>query len=149
MDQLHPGLLDAINSGWSWSGTTIAEVHRVSPMGHMVLSDTEGRFYYLDTDGMQLTILGDKSAADAHMSQPDVCELWSGGELVKSARARLGDPAVGYVFTLSPLNWIDGDYRAENMVILPLSEVAFLSGDLARQLKDLPDGAQVQIKVTD
>jgi hypothetical protein len=35
------------------------------------------------------------------------------------------------------------------MVILPLSEVAFLSGDLARQLKDLPDGAQVQIKVTD
>jgi hypothetical protein len=142
-------ILEAINRGWSWTGTTITKVHDISPMGHMLLSDEEDRFYYLDTEGMELTLLGDRAAADTIMDKPQTRELWTGGELVKSARERLGEPPEGSVFTLSPLNWIDGQYSAQNMVVLPLTEVAFLSGDLARKMKDLPDGTQVKIKVVD
>ena len=143
------GLLHAINSGWGWTGTTITKVHDISPMGHMILSDGDGQFHYLDTDGMELSILGDKAAVAARMAEADFQELWSGGALVESARARLGEPPEGSVFTLSPIKWIEGDYSDENMVILPLAEIAFLSGDLARQLEDLPDGASVKMKVVD
>ena len=142
-------LLEAINTGWRWSGTVITAVHDVSPMGHMLLSDAEGRYYYLDADGMQLSPLGDFAAADEAMADPETQELWGGGELVRSARDKLGAPPAGHVFTLSPMHWIDGDYSAEHMIVLPLTEVAFLSGDLARQLRDLPDGARVQLKVND
>ncbi|KLE34730.1 hypothetical protein [Aurantiacibacter luteus] len=142
-------LLDAINAGWGWSGVVIATVHAVSPMGHMLLSDEMERYFYLDTDGMQLSPLGDKASAEAAMADPETLELWGGGELVRSARERLGAPAAGHVFTLAPMHWIDGDYSAEHMVVLPLTEVAFLSGDLAKQLRDLPDEAQVKIEVID
>lgn len=148
-DELEAELLEAINSGWGWNGTTIAEVLDVSPMGHMLLSDGNGGYYYLDTDGMRLTLLGDHAAAQAAMAREEARELWSGGELVRSARRMLGEPPTGHTFTLSPLNWIDGQYSAENMVILPLAEIAFLSGDLARQMRDLHDGTQVQTRVVD
>jgi len=59
----------------------------------------------------------------------------------------LGDPPEGSVFTLSPIHWIDGQYSVDNMTILPLAEIVFLSGDIAHQLKDLPDGTQVRIEI--
>lgn len=149
MTEEEAALLKAVNDGWAWNGVVFTAIHDVSPMGHMLLSDAEEQFYYLDTDGIELVLLGDEALARTEMAHPERLQMWSGGELVRAARERLGDPPYGHVFTLSPLNWIDGDYRPENMVILPLPEIVFMSGDLARQLNGLPDGAQVQIRVTD
>ena len=140
-------VLDAVNEGWNWCGLNATAVHAVSPMGHLLLSDDEGCFYYLDTDGMELTPLGDEGAAKAHFDKDETREIWQATALVEGARQRLGNPPEGSVFTLSPMHWIDGQYSVDNMAMLPLAEIVFLSGDIARQLKDLPDGAQVRIEI--
>lgn len=140
-------VLGAVNEGWSWAGLEATTIHATSRMGHMLLSDKDGCFYYLDIDGMRLLRLGDQAAAKAHFDKDETREIWQATALVEGARQRLGEPPEGSVFTLSPRNWIDGKYSVENMVILPLVEIAHLSGDIARQLKDLPDGAKVRIEL--
>lgn len=140
-------VLAAVNKGWAWAGLEATDIHATSRMGHMLLSDAEGCFYYLDIDGLRMLTLGSQEAAKAHFDKDETREIWQATDLVEGARQRLGEPPEGSVFTLSPRNWIDGQYSVENMVILPLAEIALLSGDLARQLKDLPDGSHVRIEL--
>lgn len=142
-------VLHALNEGWNWCSLRATEIHDISRMGHMLISDEEGCFHYVDTDGMRLIALGDRSAAEAHFAKDEIREIWEATALVEGAGERLGQPPEGSVFTLSPRHWIDGQYSVDNMVILPLVEIAFLSGDLARQLRDLPDGAQIQIEISE
>ena len=142
-------LVEAINDGWGWTGIQAAKVHDQSPLGHLVFLDPEGRFYYLDTDGMSVDMLGSDEAARAHLKKPEIQELWSGGALVDAARKRFGDPPAGHVFTLEPLSLLQGEYAADKMCVLPLEELIRFTGDAARQLRDLPDGAQFQVKVVD
>jgi hypothetical protein len=142
-------VLEAVNEGWRWAGTTFVAIHAQSRMGHLVLSDAEGCFHYLDTDGMEMIPLGNKTALDAHFADPENLALWEAQSLIEPARERLGDPTEGHVFNLSPTDWIEGNYAPERMCHLPLKEIVFLSGDFARQLKDLPDGSQIQIEIGD
>ena len=118
-------------------------------MGHLVISDSEGRFHYLDPDGMSVVPLGSQDDAQAYLDEPEAKELWWGGELVSRAREVLGEPPEGSVISLKPHAMVAGEYSAENMCILPLEELIAFSGSIAEQLKDLPDGSQVQLKIVD
>lgn len=142
-------VLDSVNEGWAWTGIRFVEIHAQSVMGHLMLSDEEGCYYYLDTDGMRMEPLGNLDAAKAHFAREETREIWEARGLIDPARERLGDPPEGSVFTLNPRDWITGDYKHENMCHLPLQEIVFLSGDLARQIKDLPDGQEIQIRIVD
>jgi hypothetical protein len=44
---------------------------------------------------------------------------------------------------------LGGEYIISNIKTAPLIELIRFSGDLANQIKDLPDGAQIQLKVID
>ncbi|QFT78816.1 T6SS immunity protein Tdi1 domain-containing protein [Erythrobacter sp. THAF29] len=142
-------LVETINEAWGWSGITITRVRAQSPMGHLVVSDADDCFYYLDPDGMAIIALGSREDAQAHLDDEEAKQLWFGGELVASAREVLGEPPEGSVLTLKPHAMLAGEYAPENMCILPLEELIAFSGQIALQLKDLPEGAQFEIKVTD
>jgi len=79
-------VLLAVNKGWNWCGLNATTVHAVSPMGHLLLSDDEGCFYYLDTDGMELTPLGDEDAAKVHFAKEETQDIWQATALVEGAR---------------------------------------------------------------
>ena len=142
-------LVDAINDSWGWTGISVSRVRAQSPMGHLVLSNQEDCFFYLDPDGMAIVPLGNRVDAQAHLDDAEAQELWWGGELVAKARELLGEPPEGSVFALTPHAMISGEYAPENMCILPLQELVAFSGDAARQLKNLPDGTEINLKVTD
>ncbi len=142
-------LLEAINQGWGWSGLVATQVHAKGPMGHLLVSDAEGCFHYIDIDMMELHALGNEAAARAHFAKPETRELWEAAALVEPARARLGNPPDGSVFALNIHAMLAGNYSADEVCFLPLHELAFLSGDLARQLKDLPEGEKLRIEIID
>ncbi|WP_379554393.1 hypothetical protein [Qipengyuania sp. DGS5-3] len=142
-------LAETINENWGWTGITVERVRAQSPMGHLLISDAEDQFFYLDPDGMAIVPLGGREDAQAHLDEPEANQLWWGGDLVARAREILGEPPEGSVFTLTPHAMVAGEYAPENMCILPLEEVVAFSGMVAQQLKDLPEGAQFELKVTD
>lgn len=142
-------LVEAVNEGWGWTGLTAARVVAQSPMGHLVLSDAEGRFFYLDPDGMAIIPLGSEAEAQAHLASDEAKELWFGGALVVEGRKRFGEPPEGSVFTIKPHAMIEGRYEPESLCVMPLDELIRFTGDVAQQIKDLPDGSQIQLKVSD
>lgn len=118
-------------------------------MGHLVLSDSDDRFFYLDPDGMAIIALGSREEAQEHLDGEEAKELWFGGDLLARGRELLGEPPDGKVITLKPEALIEGKYAPENLMILPLEELIHLTGSIARQIKDLPDGSQIQIEIVD
>lgn len=44
---------------------------------------------------------------------------------------------------------LGGEYAISNIKTAPLVELVRLSGDIGRQIKDLPDGAQIELKVVE
>ena len=142
-------LVDIVNENWGRTGIEVSRVRAQSPMGHLVLSDAQENFFYLDPDGMAIIPLGSRQEAQAHLDSEEAQELWWGGELIATARETLGEPPEGSVFSLKPRALIEGQYAPENIWIISLEELIAFTGDVARQLKDLPDGAQIKIEVTD
>lgn len=140
-------LLDAVNEGWGWSGLTAKKVHAISPMGHLLISDEEDCFYYLDTDGLALHALGNEQAAQTHFANEENKKLWDAPGVVEQARVTHGDPPRGSVFTYEIAAMVEGDYSTDRMCILPLEELVLVSGSLANQIKDLPDGSQIAIEI--
>ena len=44
---------------------------------------------------------------------------------------------------------LGGAYECSNLKSVPLLELIRLSGDMAKQIKDLPDGEQITLEVVD
>jgi len=69
--------------------------------------------------------------------------------LVEKAQEHLGPLTEGRKYCLVTPGVLGGEYAISNIKTVPLIELIRFSGDLANQIKDLPDGAQVQLKVVD
>ncbi|MFC3102056.1 T6SS immunity protein Tdi1 domain-containing protein [Altererythrobacter lauratis] len=83
-------------------------------------------------------------------SSPDLIDEWFLPPLVERLRAAGKRPAVGecYGFTILPI-FAEGKYDTENMFVVPVREQFVGMADIHRKLNDLPEGASVQIRVTD
>ena len=142
-------LVDIVNESWGWAGFNAQRIRAQCPMGHLLLSDADDQFFYLDPDGMSVIALGDQEAAQAHLDTEEAKELWFGGELIAKGVELLGHPEEGSVIKLKPLSLLQGDYAVENLRIVQLDELIRFTGESAEQLKDLPNGAQFKVEVTD
>lgn len=141
--------LHALRSAWGWTGVAFAEVVAHSLMGHLLVTDSAGAFHYVDPDLGAVTLLGSEQAASKHMAKRETQVLWRADKLVDAAIARLGPVAMGEVYSLTPKALVEGDYAPENLIRIDLVDLIYLSGDIARQTRDLPDGAHINLKVED
>ena len=103
-------VMEALRDGWGWTAIEFAEVHHVSPMGHLLLSDTDGCFHYLDPELRTIEALGNEQAARAHFALDETRQVWQAASLVAAARERLGECPDGAVYSLTPLALLAGDY---------------------------------------
>lgn len=140
--------LQALNSAWGWTGVEFAEIVAQSLMGHLLTADRAGTYHYLDPDLLALFPLGDEAAAQRHMAQSETQLVWRADALVDAATERLGFTAMGEVYSRTLPALLAGDYGHEHLIRISLVELIYLTGDLARQTRDLPEGARVQLKVT-
>ncbi len=143
-------LIDAVREGWGWTGIDAAAVTAVSPFGHLIVRDGGGAFWHLDPEMRTLERVGeDEPALFAYMRKPDVREVWEADALVEAARALLGEPGDGRCYSLKTMALLKGDYAHENLCTIPIAELIAFTGDFERQTHELPDGAQVRLKVID
>jgi hypothetical protein len=70
-------------------------------------------------------------------------------ELVEQARARLGPLRPGYKYSLKIPGVLGGEYGGDNLASTPLGELISVSGHLAKEIAELPDGAKVRLSIVD
>ena len=86
---------------------------------------------------------------DSLSSNQEFLENWYMQSLVEQAKEKYGSPEEGKKYHLVIPGVLGGEYCISNINTAPLIEIIRLSGDIGKQIKELPDGAQVQLKVVE
>ena len=143
-------LVDVVTAAWGWTGVVPMAVTKTSPFGHLIIRDAEGVYWYLDPElGTLERIATDDGALALHMADAEVQNIWHAASLVKLARETIGIAEPGRCYALKTPAMLGGGYEPANLCTLPLDELIGFTGDLARQIGNLPEGAQVKVKVVD
>jgi hypothetical protein len=126
----HPRLL-----GWSSSGD-------------LFVTDAPGAVFRLDTGGGELELVAASPNDFRHgLQSPEHAEDQLLLSVVRQFEARHGPLRPNECLGFTTLPILGGTYTIENRFRLSVAEHVAVTGDLHRQLRDLPDGTQVSIKI--
>lgn len=146
-----PAVLEVLRTRWSWA--LLAEATRVlaqNSFGNVLVELSDGSIWRVCPE--------DVTAAKVAESESAIPELWADQEFqtdwAGDAWIEVAEPALRplgegqcYGFKIWPV--LGGAYDVENMTIKSRLEWLAVSGDVGRQIKDLPPGAQIRLDVRD
>ena len=143
-------MVEEIREYWGWVGIDPEEVIGENDFGNLIIKDVEGKYWRLCPEDVYCEVVAEnREELDALSSDQAFLKDWYMETLVEVAKDKLG-PLEGdrkyYLVIPGPLG---GEYGINNIKTAPLVEIIRYSGDIGKQIRDLPDGAQVELKVID
>lgn len=139
---------DADLSAWSPILPRVARVLRTNLFADAFVTDDSGAVYMLERAACSAQQVA-PSEEEFWRQVGDDAEGWQLRPLADECR-RIGKVLADgqcYAFTTPPV--LGGEYDVENIWIAHWKEWFSFTADLFRQIKDLPDGATVSLKVVD
>ena len=141
-------IIDAIKSTWGWVGIEPVKVVAENEFGNLIIRDSVGKYWRLCPEDSYCSLIAhDRSTLDKVLADPEFIEDWVMANLVNEAKVKLGELKSGYKYHLTIPGVLGGEYSTANIVSVPQIEQLTFSGDVARQIETLPDGAQIELKV--
>lgn len=143
-------VLTDVAAAWGWAGVSPFAVLAENAFGGLVIEDEQGRRWRISPDMLSCEVIAEDKANWLQLTRDqEFVEDFLMSGLAESARRahgrHTGDERFAFVMP-PPLG---GSYAAENLRKTPLVEIIHLAGDIARQIRDLPDGAKIRLKITD
>lgn len=143
-------ILHALRDSWGWAGIDPVEVVGATAFGNLMVRDEQGHYWRVCPEALSCEVIADTRAALDEVSKDQVfLHDWYLQPMVDHAEEMLGPLAQGevYHFVISPV--LGGEYASDNVRRLDHVEQLRFCGDLAREIKNLPDGAQVKLRIVD
>lgn len=141
-------LLDEIRSAWGWIGIDPAEVVGENDFGNLIVKDAVGRYWRLCPEDCYCRIVAlNREELDALSADQAFLRDWHMSALVDEAFTTLGVLPEGRKYCLKIPGVLGGEYGGTNIGTISLEELVRVSGDIARQIHDLPDGAKIRLQV--
>lgn len=140
-------IIDEVKKSWGWSGINPTEIVAENEFGNLIIKDADDKFWRLCPEDVYCEVVAE-SISDYNELINDVEFLndWNMTVMVSEATERLGPLKAGYKYCLAIPGILDGEYTGNNIKTAPFAEIIRMSGDLGKQIKDLPDGAEVKLK---
>ncbi len=143
-------IIQEIKDSWGWIGIDPVEVVGENDFGNLMIKDSGGKFWRLCPEDLYCEIVAhSQEDLDQLSTDQEFLEDWYMQALVNLSRENLGELNEGQKYCLVTPAPLGGEYAASNIKTAPLIELIRFSGDIANQIKDLPDGAQVRLQVVD
>lgn len=141
-------MIEVIREAWGWSGLRPVEEIRSNAFGNVLVRDEAGRFWRICPEELSCKIVAKDPVEFEHLVHDfEFLRDWSMTSLVAVAAESLGPLADGCCYCLKIPAVLGGKYGAENIGTISIEELISASGDMAAQIKDLPDGAQIRLRV--
>ena len=150
MSNMENQILDAVNLAWGWKGIRPQKLYWLNKFGSLILKDKGGCYWLMRPEELSCEIIAWTEDEMAKLWKDDDFILdWEMTTLVELAEKKFGENKSDrcFYFVTSPI--LGGSYSVENMQTLPLLELIGLSGDIAEQIKDSPEGSQIKFVITD
>jgi len=142
-------ILKEVKKSWGWVGIDPIEVVAENDFGNLILKDSKDKFWRLCPEDVYCEIIANSiEEYNELVKDLDFNEDWFMESIVAEAKKRLGPLKEGYKYYLVIPGILGGEYSGSNIQSVPFYEVIRYSGDIGLQVKDLPDGAEVNLKVT-
>jgi hypothetical protein len=114
------------------------------------IEDVDGKYWRLSPEDVYCEVVAhDRDELDRLSQDQDFLEDWYMQALVEQAKESLGELSEGRKYCLVIPGALGGEYGISNIKTAQLIELIRFSGDLAKQIKDLPDGAEIKLRVVD
>ena len=143
-------IVEEIRESWGWVGIDPIEVVGENDFGNLMIKDVEGKYWRLCPEDVYCEVVAEnREKLDALSTDQEFLEDWYMKALVEVAKDTLGPLEEGRKYYLVIPGALGGEYVISNIKTAPLVEIIRYSGDVGKQIKDLPDGAQINLKVID
>ena len=143
-------IIEEIKASWSWVGIEPIEVIGENDFGNLIIKDAKGKYWRLCPEDVYCEIIANnREELDTLSADQGFLEDWYMQALVEQANEHLGPLTEGRKYFLVTPGILGGEYGINNIKTAPLNEIISLSGSIGKQIKDLPEGSEVKIKVVD
>jgi hypothetical protein len=144
----HMSLIDEIHQHWGWVGIEPVEVVGENDFGNLIIKDEDGKYWRLCPEDCYCKVIAaSRAELDVLSIDQEFLQDWYMSSLVSLANDQCGPLAEGRKYCLKIPGVLGGAYGGENIATAPQVELVRFSGDIARQIEELPDGAQVKLRV--
>ena len=138
-------MIETIKSAWSWIGLEPRDVVASNAFGNVIVSAADGAYWRICPEELSCERIAENQAEYEQLLSDDAFVAdWEMSDLLKLARETLGPLAPGRCYCLKIPAVLGGSYTANNLGANSRIEVIGFSGDVAEQIKELPDGANVE-----
>jgi hypothetical protein len=143
-------LLTSIHESWSWTGIKPSQVVGDNSFGNLIIKDEVGLYWRLCPEDLYCKVVANSRAElDTLSHTQEFLEDWYMVNLEAAAKEQLGPLRPGYKYCLKIPGVLGGEYGGSNLATVPLVELVAVSGHMAREIQDLPNGAQIRLRVTE
>jgi hypothetical protein len=143
-------IIEEIKESWGWAGIDPEEIVGENDFGNLMIKDIYGKYWRLCPEDVYCEIVANNRAElDALSTNQEFLEDWNMELLVKQAKEKYGALDEGMKYYLVIPGALGGEYGISNINIAPLVELIRYSGSIGKQLKELPDGAKVELKIVE
>ena len=141
-------ILETVKKHWSWTGIDPIEVVTENDFGNLILRDSDGKFWRICPEDVYCEIIAE-TIEDYNLliTDSEFNVDWFMESMVSEAKNNIGPLKDGYKYYLVIAGVLGGEYGGKNIQSVPFNELIAHAGELGLQIKDLPDGSKIQIKV--
>jgi hypothetical protein len=143
-------LISEIREAWGWVGINPLEVVGENDFGNLIVKDVNAKYWRICPEDVYCKVVANNREELDNLSRDqEFLADWYMTALVEQAKEHVGPLTDGRKYCLVIPGVLGGAYDVSNIKSVPLVELIRLSGDIGRQIRDLPDGAEIQLKVVD
>lgn len=141
-------MLTEINKAWNWSGVMAKEIIQINDFGNIIFQSTENEIWRICPEELFCEkIANTQTEYQKLLNDSEFIEDWEMINLVIIAKETVGELMDGEKYCLKLPGVLGGKYEGENISKINQLEQISFSGNLAKQIMDLPDGTEIKIEI--
>jgi len=143
-------IISEIIDSWAWVGLNPVQILAENDFGNLIVEDSDGAYWRLSPEDFYCEVIAhSRSKLDELLNNEEFKRDWNKTALVDQARKALGDLEEGKKYCLVIPSVLGGAYDISNIKIVPLFKLIRFSGHIAKEIHNLPDGQQIELKIID
>lgn len=144
-------MIELIQKSWGWLGIEPATIIDQNKFGNIIFKDKRGKYWRICPEELLcVEIAHSEKEYNILLRNKDFTSDWNMTRLVDEAERKFGGPQPdGRCFCLKIPGVLGGAYNLSNIGTISISEIIKFSGDIAQQIKDLPNGSKIKFQFVD
>src|SRR5262245_57776561 len=143
-------ILNEIANAWGWMGVRPRAIVMENTFGNVIFTDDDGQYWRVCPEELSCEVIAFDREEFARVQNSDsFLRDWTMRVLVEQVHSALGNLSAERCYCLKIPGALGGDYALHNIATIDRAELISVSGHIAQQIKDLPNGAKIKLNIID